>query len=94
MLLRSLARSLYKDENGRRILQNSDYLVDAFNNITHKDKRSGVIYIVKSLGDNPALKQFPGLYKIQHTEHTVEDAQKMQNVTLLSWKAQFRLCRQ
>ncbi len=95
MLLRSLARSLYKDENGRRILQNSDYLVDAFNNITHKDKRSGVIYIVKSLGDNPALKQFPGLYKIRlYRTYRRENAQKMQNVTLLSWKAQFRLCRQ
>ncbi len=76
MLLRSLARSLYKDENGRRILQDSDYLVDAFNNITFKDKRSGVIYIVRSLGDNPALKQFPDLYKIGYTEHTVEHRTK------------------
>ncbi len=76
MLLRSLARSLYKDENGRRVLQDSDYLVDAFNNITHKDKRSGVIYIVKSLSDNPALKQFPQLYKIGYTEHSAEERTK------------------
>jgi hypothetical protein len=73
LLLRSLAAALYKDENSRRLLATSDDIVAAFNNISHKDKRTGVVYIVASLSNNQAIKSIPNLYKIGYTELTVEE---------------------
>ena len=73
LLLRSLAAALYKDEHGRRLLSSAADVEDKLNNITHKDKRSGVVYIVKTLSENPVLKSIPNLYKIGYTELTVED---------------------
>lgn len=76
LLLRSLAAALYKDENSRRILKTASDVENAFQNITHKDKRSGVVYIVTTLSDNPALKAVPNLFKIGYTESTVEERTK------------------
>lgn len=76
MLRRSLGRALYMDETGRRILRDrDDALAEAFQDIrlSHRDRRTGVIYIVKSLSNNPALAQFPHLYKIGYTELTVDE---------------------
>lgn len=76
MLRRSLGRALYMEETGRRILRNrDDTLAEAFEDIrlTHRDRRTGVVYIVKSLSKNPALAQFPHLYKIGYTELTVDE---------------------
>lgn len=75
-LLRSLAKRLYSDETGRRIVQDGDSVVDAFNNISHKDKRVGQIYFVTTLSDNPDLKAIPNLIKIGYTEQTVEERTK------------------
>ena len=75
-LLRSLAKRLYTDETGRRIVRDADSIVDAFNNISHKDKRAGQIYFVTTLSDNPALKAIPNLIKIGYTEQTVEERTK------------------
>src|SRR5450830_287099 len=68
--------ALYKDENSRRILKTAADVEKAFQNITHKDKRSGVVYIVTTLSDNPALKVVPNLFKIGYTESTVEERTK------------------
>ena len=76
MLRRSLAKELNKDEIGRRILRNrDDVLAEAFQDIrlTHRDRRTGVIYIVKTKTQNPALAQFAHLYKIGYTEQTLND---------------------
>lgn len=76
MLRRSLGRALYMDETGRRILRDrDDALTEAFQDIrlTHRDRRTGVIYIVKTLSHNPSLVQFPHLYKIGYTELTVDE---------------------
>ena len=76
MLRRSLGRGLYMDETGKRILRDRDEaLATAFQNIqlTHRDLRTGVIYIVKTLSENPVLKQFSHLYKIGYTELTVDE---------------------
>jgi hypothetical protein len=75
MLRRSLGRALYMEETGRRILRDrDDTLAEAFQDIrlTHRDQRTGVIYIVKSTSKNSALAQFPHLYKIGYTELTVD----------------------
>ena len=73
LLLRSLAAALYKDEHGRRLLSSAEDVEKKLNNITHKDKRSGVVYIVRTLSENPILKNVPNLYKIGYTELTVEE---------------------
>lgn len=76
MLRRSLGRALYMDEIGKRILRDRDEaLATAFRSIqlTHRDLRTGVIYIVKTLSENPVLKQFSHLYKIGYTELTVDE---------------------
>ncbi len=76
LLLRSLSSGLYKDPHGRRIINDANSVVNKFNNINHKDKRSGQIYFVTSLSENPILKAVPNLLKIGYTEQTVEDRTK------------------
>jgi len=75
-LLQSLAKRLFADETGRRIIREADSVVDAFNNISHRDKRAGQIYFVTTLSDNPQLKAIPNLLKIGYTEQTVEERTK------------------
>lgn len=75
-LLRSLAKRLYQDETGRRIISEADSVADRFNNISHKDKRAGQIYFVTTKSDNPVLKAIPNLIKIGYTEMTVEERTK------------------
>jgi hypothetical protein len=71
LLLRSLARALYKDETGRRILR-LDSTFDSMQGITHHDKRTGLIYILRSQSQDPALRGIRNLYKIGYTEKSVE----------------------
>ncbi|MGO2133641.1 MAG: GIY-YIG nuclease family protein [Halomonas sp.] len=70
LLLRSLARALYKDDMGRRILRR-DSTFDAMQGLTHHDKRTGVIYILRSLSDAPALRGIRHLHKIGYTEKSL-----------------------
>ena len=55
------------------MVRSAESVVDAFNNISHKDKRAGQIYFVTTLSDNPVLKAIPNLIKIGYTEQTVEE---------------------
>ncbi|WP_110687332.1 GIY-YIG nuclease family protein [Salinicola aestuarinus] len=71
LLLRSLARALYKDETGRRILRR-DSTFDAMQGITHHDKRTGLIYILRSLSQDPTLRGIRNLYKIGYTEKELD----------------------
>jgi len=71
LLLRSLARALYKDETGRRILRR-DNTFDAMQGITHHDKRTGLIYILRSLSQDPTLRGIRNLYKIGYTEKELD----------------------
>lgn len=73
MLMRSLAASLYKDENGRRVLQGAEAVTESLINTSHKDKPLGYLYILRSLGNKPALAQFDNLYKIGFTTTTIQD---------------------
>lgn len=71
LLLRSLARALYKDETGRRILRR-DNAFDDMQGITHHDKRTGVIYILRSLSKDPVLQGIRNLHKIGYTEKELD----------------------
>lgn len=62
MLLRSLARELYKD--GRRVTEHEDRLMDDLNSITAEDGPTGFIYILRSLSTDPRIAALPDLYKI------------------------------
>ncbi|CAI8406909.1 MAG: Uncharacterised protein [Gammaproteobacteria bacterium] len=73
LLLRSLSRGLYKDPHGRRIVRDADSVIDKFNNVNHKDRRTGQVYFVTTLSDNPVLKSIPHLIKIGYTKRTVEE---------------------
>lgn len=75
-LLQSLAKRLYVDETGRRIIREAESVEDAFNNITHKDKRAGQIYFVTTKNPKPELTAIPNLVKIGYTELTVEERTK------------------
>lgn len=72
MLMRSLAASLYKEHNGRRVIKGADDIVDAFNQVSHRDKPLGYIYVLRSLANKPELAAYPELHKIGFTTTSVE----------------------
>jgi hypothetical protein len=71
LLLRSLARELYRD--GRRVTDHKDHLLDNFYNITKDDQETGYIYVVKSLSDKREIKSIKNLYKIGFSKISVEE---------------------
>jgi hypothetical protein len=71
MLLRSLARELYKD--GKRVTIHQDRLLDGLKGIEDGDKETGYIYIAKSLSQIPEIQQVEHLYKIGFSRIPVED---------------------
>jgi len=74
LLLRSLARNLYKD--GRRVTEHEDRLMDDLNNITDEDGQTGFIYVLKSLSSNPNIASIQDLYKIGFSTVPVEERVK------------------
>ena len=76
ILLLSLGKNLYADKTGRLIIRSADDFTD-FDNLDRPTKiRTGQVYIVRSLSNDPALKQIPNLYKIGFTKGTVEERTK------------------
>jgi len=71
LLLRSLARELYRD--GRRVTEHEDHLLDNFYNITDDDKETGYIYVLRSLSDKQEIKSIKNLYKIGFSKIPVEE---------------------
>jgi len=71
MLLRSLARELYKD--GRRVTTHEDRQLDGFDGLTEEDQSTGYIYILQSLSKEPEIQSIPHLFKIGHSTVSVEE---------------------
>ncbi|WPJ98128.1 GIY-YIG nuclease family protein [Coraliomargarita algicola] len=71
MLLRSLARELYKD--GRRITEHEDRLVKELDGLTDTDQQTGTIYVLRSRSQNPKIAQNKDLYKIGYSRGSVEE---------------------
>ena len=71
-LLRSLATELYKDPNGRRVTTpDAGPLFDA--QVEEGDTQTGMIYVVKSLSDDPEIRKLDGmLHKIGFTAGKME----------------------
>ncbi|MFA5688317.1 MAG: GIY-YIG nuclease family protein [Kiritimatiellales bacterium] len=74
LLLRSLARALYK--NGRRVTEHQDRLMDDLNNITEEDGQTGFIYILRSLSADPQITSIEHLYKIGFSTVPVDERVK------------------
>lgn len=72
MLLRSLATELYKDETGRRILQDTDRALDGMRGLEEEDQATGYIYLLQSLSTNPKIQSINNLYKIGYSTTTIE----------------------
>ena len=79
ILLSTLNKRLYTDPNGMRIIPSADDFTDFDNPDTQKRTRTGQVYILRSLSDNPIVKGVPNLYKIGFTRNTVED--RIKNAT-------------
>jgi len=69
MLLRSLARELYKD--GRRVTELDENALNAML-VTDDDKAAGFIYVLRSLSEHPDIKTVPNLYKIGLARRSIE----------------------
>ena len=71
-LLRSLATELYKDPKGRRI--STPYAGPLFDDLVDEgDTQSGMIYVVKSLSEDPEIAKLDGLlHKIGFTSGKME----------------------
>jgi hypothetical protein len=71
MLLRSLARELYK--NGRRVTVHEDRLLDGLKGIESDDKESGYIYILKSHSQREEIQSINHLYKIGFSRLPIQE---------------------
>lgn len=69
MLLRSLARELYKD--GRRVTELDENALNPML-VTDDDKAAGFIYVLRSLSEHPDIKAVPNLYKIGLARRSIE----------------------
>ena len=82
MLLRSLGKGLY--ENGYTVSENIDtdksVLEDNLHDINQEDMKTGYIYVLKSLSEDPKIKAIDNLFKIGFSTVLVEERVKMASV--------------
>lgn len=70
MLLRSLARELYKD--GRRVTEHEDRLIPEMG-ASEEDQPTGYLYVLRSLSQQKGIVDEPNLYKIGYSSGPVEE---------------------
>lgn len=71
MLLRSLARELYKD--GRRVTEHEDRLIPEMQGVEKTDTQTGYIYVLRSLSKQKQISEQTDLYKIGYSSGPVEE---------------------
>jgi hypothetical protein len=73
MLLRSLAAAFWKDENSRLIVDAAQRELDSESEqVTPDDEATGYIYVLRSLSENPQIKEIKDLYKIGFSSQPVK----------------------
>lgn len=78
MLLRSLAAALWKDENSRQVIDAKQRDLEiGKEQVTEDDDATGYIYILRSLSEDPQIKEIDDLYKIGYSSQPVQ--QRIQN---------------
>lgn len=79
MLLRSLAAALWKDEGSREVIPSDQ--VEMFNSVngsaTSEDEATGHIYVLRSLSQDPTIRDVQNLYKIGFSSQPI--AKRIQN---------------
>lgn len=73
MLKLSLARALYKDESGRRVIPSSEDTFSGNGSLKPTAPLTGRVYIVRSLAQHPLLAEYGALFKVGFTTGRVED---------------------
>lgn len=74
MLMRSLAAALWKDESSRHIVDASQVeMFEEPGKVGADDEATGCIYILKSLSDDPKIKEIEDLYKIGFSSGSVQE---------------------
>ncbi len=74
ILLRSLAGALWKDENGRQVVDVDQMeIFDESTRVTAEDEATGTIYILRSLSDDPQIRDIKDLYKIGYSTQSVQE---------------------
>ncbi len=74
MLIRSLSKNLWADENGRQIVE-VEYFEEFNGNdqVTSEDEATGYIYVLRSLSKDPQIKEIENLYKIGFSTQPVTE---------------------
>lgn len=101
MYLRSLAAALWKDEHSRQVIDTKQLeLLNQEEQVGLDAKHTGYIYVLRSLSDNPQIKERKHLYKIGFSSQPVgeriqnaaqEPTYLMANVTPVTHFATFDL---
>ncbi len=76
---RSLARELYGDPNGRRVIPSAETVTNRMAGVSHRDKATGCIYVLASETKAPALADLKlrgKLVKIGYSSQSVEERVK------------------
>jgi Meiotically up-regulated gene 113 len=73
LLLRSLARELYKDSAGRRILGPRDQALDDMYTVIGDDEHRGSVYVLRSRSERADIRSIENLFKIGFSTVPVEE---------------------
>jgi len=79
ILLRSFARTLYRQKEGARIVPVDYQSSPEWSDIDSNDQSSGYIYVLSSLSEDSRVQDLLNLYKIGFTTGSVED--RVRNAT-------------
>lgn len=73
MLLRSMAAAFWKDKASRQIIDaHQRELFESEYAVTHDDKATGYIYVLRSLSEDPRIRDIEDLYKVGFSSHPVD----------------------
>jgi len=74
MLLRSLAAALWKDKNSRQIVDADQIeILSESEQVAPDDEATGYIYVLRSLSEDPRIKEIENLYKIGYSNLPVKE---------------------
>ena len=73
ILLRSFARTLYRQKEGARIVPVDYQSNSEWSDVDSEDQEAGYIYVLSSLSEDTRIQDLLNLYKIGYTTGSVED---------------------
>jgi hypothetical protein len=73
MLLRSLGKAMRQNKNGRIVSENEDVTISRLHMVNEEDKKTGYIYVLKSLSKDTKIQSIANLYKIGFSSTPIEE---------------------